>query len=86
MLSRTTQIELVWGQKWENKQLRVFATSKYPGFSVNSLEGVLLSNKDKKHWFNGFSVGMGMTPGWDLFNSRTAFVIGPTFSYNIYTY
>ena len=95
MTSRTSQIDLTWGQKIEDGKLRVYIQSAYPGFTVKSMEGVLIDPqknpliKDitkKKHWFTGLSIGFGITPGWDFLNNKGAIVIGPTLSYSIYTW
>ena len=37
MLKRTSQINIVWGQKIEDKALRVFVQSTYPGFTVDQI-------------------------------------------------
>lgn len=95
MLSRTTQIKLSWGQKIENNKLRIFVESKYPGFTVESLSGVLIDPNEspyirklmkKKHWFTGWNVGIGVTPGFNLGTGGYSLVIGPTFSWNIYNF
>jgi hypothetical protein len=86
LIERTTQIDLTFGQKYEGKQLRVFVNSKYPGFSAKSLEGVLINPPDKQHWFNGWSVGIGATAGFNLGTGGYGLVVGPTFSYNIYNW
>lgn len=92
---RETQIELTWGQRVENNQLRVFVLSKYPGFTIKSLQGVLIDpNKNpyikslikKKHWFTGFSLGIGTTIGYDIIHNNTGFIIGPTFQWTIYNW
>jgi hypothetical protein len=84
MLSRVTQIELVWGQKWEKGHLRVFANSKYPGFNVTNMEGVLLDVPKRSHWFTGFSVNVGIMPTYDFIQKKPTIVIGPSFGYTIY--
>jgi hypothetical protein len=84
MLSRKTQIELVWGQKWEKGQLRVFARSKYPGFSVTNMDGVLINVPEKRHWFTGFSVNFGVMPTYDFVAGKPTIVVGPSFGYTIY--
>jgi hypothetical protein len=92
MTNRLTQIELVWGQKVEKDKLRVFVKSDYPGFTVKSLEGVLIDPNDwpnifqpsKKHWFTGFSVGLGATTGFNIVDGKYGLVIGPTFQWTIY--
>jgi len=92
---RVTQIDLIWGQKVEKGQLRVFVQSAYPGFSVQSMEGVLIDpNKNpyikdllkKKHWFQGFGVGPGVNFGWDVINAKPTIVVGASLHYNIYTF
>jgi hypothetical protein len=86
LISRNTQIELVWGQKWEKGKLKIFANSSYPGFSAKSLEGVLIDQSSKKHWFNGFSVNIGIMPTYDFINKKTIIVIGPCIGYSIYNW
>jgi len=96
MTNRTTQIDLIFGQKVEKGKLRVYIQSNYPGFTVKSMEGVLIDPntnplfKDlmkKRHWFNGWSVGLGVTPGIDIVNqSKFGITVGPTFMWNIYTW
>jgi len=95
LTKRTTQIDLIWGQKVENDKLRVFIQSKYPGFTVAQLSGVLIDPssdpffKDlykKKHWFSGFSVGIGATGGFNVTSGGYGLVIGPTLSWNIYNW
>jgi hypothetical protein len=95
MTSRLSQIDLTWGQKIEDGKLRVYIQSAYPGFTVKSMEGVLIDPQKnpfikeitkKKHWFQGLSIGFGITPGWDFLNNRGAIVVGPTLSYSIYTW
>jgi hypothetical protein len=95
LIKRTTQIKLSFGQIIENDKLRVFVQSKYPGFTVESLKGVLIDPNDnsyirklmkKKHWFNGWQIGIGITPGFNLGTGGYSLVIGPTFSWNIYSF
>jgi hypothetical protein len=86
------QIKLTWGQKVENGKLRIFVETKFPGFTVGSLEGVLIDPSsipgiipvDKKHWFSGWSLGASITPGWDIINAKPTIVIGPSLHYSIY--
>jgi len=40
----------------------------------------------KKHWFQGFSIGLGAAAGFNLTGGGYGFVIGPTASWNIYTF
>lgn len=84
MISRKTQIELVYGQKYVKGKLVVFANSKYPGFSVVNLEGWTVPEPPKKHWFTGFSVNFGITPTYDFVNKKPIMVVGPSFGYTIY--
>ena len=79
LIKRVTQIDLVWGQKAENDKLRVFIQSNYPGFTVKQMEGVLIDPTNnpffkkiekKKHWFTGFSVGLGATGGFNVTNGK----------------
>jgi len=93
LLNRTTQIDLTFGQKVEDKQLRIFVQSSYPGFTVKSLEGVLIDPNTnpyikklmkKKHWFSGFGLGVGATGGFNVTSGGYGLVIGPSIMYNIY--
>lgn len=84
LIKRDSQIELVWGQKWENKKLRIFVNSSYPGFDVQSMQGVLLDMPKRRHWFTGFSVSVGITPTYDFFEKRPTILIGPSIGYTIY--
>lgn len=93
LIERLTKIDLSWGQKVEKDKLRVFIDSKYPGFTVQQLEGVLLdpnSNpfiKDlikKKHFFTGFSLGPNISVGYNFIQNEPALIIGFGLQYNIY--
>ena len=94
MIKRETQIEVTFGQTVVDKKvLRVFIMSKYPGFSVKSMEGVLIdpntnplikSLMKKPHWFTGFGVGPSVNLGWDVAHARPTLVTGVSFHYNIY--
>ncbi|MFW6311985.1 MAG: hypothetical protein ACOC1K_07100 [Nanoarchaeota archaeon] len=95
LLERNSKIKLIWGQKEEDGKLKVFVTSSYPGFTPESLEGVLIdpnSNKyirkmiDDRHWFTGFSIGLGITTGWDFFRQQPSIVVGPSLQYSIYNW
>ena len=77
LIHRETQIELTWGQKVVNDKLKVFVTSPYPGFTVESMQGVLIDPNnnpyikdliEKRHWFTGFSIGIGLSPGYNIVN------------------
>jgi hypothetical protein len=95
IIYRESQIELIWGQKIENDKLRVFVTSSHPALSVASLSGVLIDPNDsdyiknlitKRKWFNGFSVGLGSTIGYDPLRGQYSLVFGPNISFNIYSW
>jgi len=93
ILNRTSQVEITLGQKIEDKQLRIFVKSDYPGFTAKSLEGILIdpnSNKDiqelliKKRWLpNTLSVGIGPSFGYDILSNRTYLGIGININYNL---
>ena len=95
LTNRLTQIDLVWGQKVENKALRVFIQSGYPGFTVAQMQGVLIdpntnpyikSLLKKKHWFTGFSVGIGASGGFNITDGKYGLVVGPTIMWKIYDF
>ena len=90
---RETQIGMTFGQKVEDNQLRVFIQSKYPGFTPQQLDGVLIDPNTnpyikglmkKKHWFTGFGVGPNLTMGYDFFNAKPALIFGVGIQYNVY--
>ena len=86
------QIDITYGTKIESKKLRVYIQSAYPGFTVKSMEGVLIDPNEwptifkptKNHWFTGFGVGPELTLGWNVFQSKPALVVGVGIHYNIY--
>jgi hypothetical protein len=92
LTSFINQIDVTYGTKVEGKKLRVFIESKYPGFTVESMEGVLLDPSDwpsivqpeKRHWFTGFGVGPELSMGWDFLQSKPSLVVGIGIHYNIY--
>ncbi len=86
MISRKTQIELVYGQKYVKNKLVVFANSKYPGFSVANLEGWTVPEAPKKHWFTGFSVNFGIMPTYDFIQQKPIITFGPSFGYTIFSW
>jgi len=95
LIYRESQIDLVFGEKVVDNKYQVYITTKYPGLSPTSMQGVFIdpnSNKElkklikKDHWFTGFSVGLGVTPGWDIIFQKPTIVIGPTLTYNIYNF
>ena len=86
------QIDISYGQKVENNKLRVFIVSEYPGFTVKSMEGVLIDPSEwpsvfkpaKRHWFTGFGVGPNLTMGYDFIGQKPSLVVGVGIQYNIY--
>lgn len=94
-LNRDSQIDITFGEKVEDGKYHVYIQSRYPGFTPESLEGVFIdpnTNKDiqnlikKKHWFTGFSVAISLTAGYDPIGQKAALVVGPSLSYNIYSW
>jgi hypothetical protein len=95
LLERKTQIELTWGEKVEKGKLRIFVKSNYPGFTVKSMEGVLIDPNNnplfrdlmkKRHWFTGFGIGPELTTGWNILQAKPAIVVGVGIHYNIYEF
>jgi len=93
--SRETQINLTFGQVVEDDKLRVFVQSAYPGFTTESLQGVLIDPNDNpyikslikpKRWFPGASVGVGTTIGFNPATGGIGMTIGPTFNLGIYSF
>lgn len=93
LINRLSQIDLTWGQEVIKGQLRVFVTSAYPGFTVKSMEGVLIDPNTnpyirnlmkKKHWFTGFGVGPEVTMGYNVATNQMGLVLGVGLHYNIY--
>ena len=95
MINRLTKIDLTWGKKVEKDKLRIFIQSSYPGFNVAQMEGVLIDPNNspyiksllrKKHWFSGFSVGLGVSGGFNITTGKYGLVVGPSILWNIYTF
>ena len=86
MISRETQIQLVYGQKYVKGKLVVFANSKYPGFKVTNMEGWTVPDPPKKHWFTGWNVQLGIMPTYDFVQRKPTIVFGPSFGYNLYQF
>ncbi len=93
MDDRDSKIDVTFGEKVVGGKYNVYIQSKYPGFSAEQMTGVFIdpnTNKDikklikKRHWFTGFSISVGITPGYDFINQQPAIVIGPTIGYSIY--
>jgi len=93
MTERLSQMELIFGQKVENGQLRIFVNTNYPGFTAKSLEGVLIDPntnpyiKDlikKKKWLpNTWSVGVGPSFGYSVLSNKGYLGIGINVNYNL---
>jgi hypothetical protein len=90
---RESNIDLTFGEKIEDGKFNVFVTSKYPGLSVESMKGVFIDPNtnpaiknliEKRHWFTGFSISVGITPGYDVFKGGPTVVAGCTMGYTIY--
>ena len=96
LTNRETSIDLTFGEKVESGKLRVFAETKYPGFTTESLSGVLIDPnsdpyikslmKKKKLFPNTWSVGISITPGFNLGTGSYGLVIVPSIQYNIFTW
>ena len=95
LYERETNISLTWGQKEENGKLRIFVETKYPGFSPQSLSGVLIDPNTnplmrdlykKRHWFTGFGIGPTFNIGYDMINQKTGIFIGVGIYYNLYNF
>jgi len=92
---RDSRIELTFGEKVVDGKYNVFVMTNYPGLTAESMNGVFIdpnTNKDikklieKRHWFTGFSVSIGITPGWDFINNKVTIVVGPTVGWNVYQF
>ena len=95
IIKRISQIDITFGERVLKGEYQVYITSAYPGFTVKSMNGFLTDpNKNKyikslmkkDHWFTGFSLGVGATPGFNITTGKYGFVVGPTISWNIYTF
>ena len=40
----------------------------------------------KRHWFNGWNLGLGITPGWNVMDAKFGIVIGPSITWSIYNW
>ena len=95
LLNRDSQIDLEFGEKVVDGKYNVYIQTKYPGFKAEQMEGVFIdpnTNKDiqslikKDHWFTGFSIGISVTPGYDVIGQKAAIVVGPSLTYNIFSW
>jgi len=95
LVKRISQIDLTFGERVVKNQYQVYVMSAFPGFTVKSLNGFMTDPNDnkyikslmkKRHWFQGFSVGVGATPGFDITTGKYGMSMGPTIMWNIYTW
>jgi len=92
LLNKLTQIDLTFGHKEEKGMIRVYAQTAFPGFTVKSLEGVLIDPNEysglakKKHWFQGFGVGPEVTMGFNVTTGKYGLVLGAGIHYTIYKF
>lgn len=90
LLEKTTQIDLTFGHKRENGLIRVYVQTAYPGFTVKSLQGVLINPEEysdlakRKHWFQGFGVGPAATMGFNATTGKYGLVLGAGIHYTVY--
>ena len=93
VIERTTQIDMSFGQEIVDDRLRVFVTTKYPGFTAMSMQGWMIDpNTDpdikklmkKKKWIpNTWSVGGGPSFGYDVLTGKPYLGIGVNINYNL---
>jgi hypothetical protein len=93
LLERSTQIGLTFGQEIVDDRLRVFVSTKYPGFTAMSMQGWMIDpNTDpdikklmkKKKWIpNTWSVGGGPSFGYNVLSGKPYLGIGVNISYNL---
>jgi hypothetical protein len=93
IMERTTQIDLSFGQEIINNRLRVFISTKYPGFTARSMQGWMIDpNTDpdikslmkKKKWLpNTWSVGGGPAFGYNILSGKPYLGIGLNLNYNL---
>lgn len=95
LYNRETQIDFEFGNKVVDGKYNVYIKTTYPGFSTDDLTGVFIdpnTNKDikslmvKDHWFTGLSFGLSATLGMDLWSGNPGLVVGPSMTYNIYSW
>jgi len=93
VIERTTQIDMSFGQEIVDDRLRVFVTTKYPGFTAMSMQGWMIDpNTDpdikklmkKKKWIpNTWSVGGGPSFGYNVLTGKPYLGIGVNINYNL---
>lgn len=93
LTQRTSNIDLTFGEKVVDGKYNVYVVTSYPGLTAKSLEGVFIDPNTndnikklikKKHWFTGWSVGIGVVPGYNLIDGKFGLTVGPTLNFNIY--
>lgn len=93
IIERTTQVDMSFGQEIVDDRLRVFVTTKYPGFTAISMQGWMIDpNTDpdikklmkKKKWIpNTWSVGGGPSFGYNVLSGKPYLGIGVNINYNL---
>lgn len=93
IMQRTAQIDLTFGQEIVNDRLRVFVSTKYPGFTARSMQGWMIDpNTDpdiknlmkKKKWLpNTWSIGGGPSFGYNVLTNKPYLGIGVNINYNL---
>jgi len=86
LLNRDSKMSLTWGQKYEDKKLKVFAQTSHPAFQTQLLEGVYVDYPSKRHWFSGFGIGPSVNLGYDFLHNQPAIIVGIGLQYNIYNW
>lgn len=94
LTERTSQINLTFGEEVKDNKLRVFIESKYPGFSVKSMEGYFIDpNTDpyikslmkKRQFLPGtWSFGVGASSGYNILTAKPYLGVGVNVSYTLY--
>lgn len=87
IIKRVSQIDITFGERVVKGEYQVYISSAYPGFTIKSLNGFMTDPNDnkyikslikKEHWFQGFSVGLGATGGFNITTGNYGLVIGPS--------
>jgi hypothetical protein len=96
LTTRETQIKLTFGEKIEDDKLRIFVNTNYPGFTPESLQGVLIDPntnkyiksliKKKKLFPNTWSVGVNLGPGYNIATGKYGLNFGVSIQYNLFTW
>ena len=93
LTAKSSRIKLTFGQKMEDNKLRIFVKTDYPGFTAESMKGVLIDPntnpdikklmKKRKLFPNTWTVGVGPSYGFDVINGKPYFGVGAQINYNI---